>query len=308
MPLSRTFTDRLPDYVPKDLERFTDEFEFEDPAEREEMLIYRHTRGYGAGYYGGKMYGSNAEHSTVVYQLRKAPFEGLRSVRAIVDGIERELVIDEHVQAVDLTNNVRVDGIEFIDEEFYPDVGTTVVVDYVAESVISRYTGAYDVDIDAVAHGIDGSIDAKSVETAQGRELDLLGMQFGEIGRRRRRGDDEYRRFLRSVVSAYGGRGTKDDIKFAVAAATGGEPDDVTIIEDTDGLGFEVHLEDFGDITITESLRELAEIASPSGVNLLRHPVITTTGLVVPVTPSESTVTEIKSLGDGSSVGEGAVQ
>lgn len=299
MTLDDSILNRLPEYVPKDRIRLDDTVEFEDPADHGTTLVILHNRGYGADLYGGRLYGTNAYLSDTVYPIAKAPFDELRTVTARVNGVRRELTIGTDVRAVDTIGDERFDSIEFINSSTYPDAGSVVEVEYVGEPVISRYTGAYDSDLDDLSNTIDDSIDAKSVTTADDDELSLVGSQFGEIGRRRRRGVMEYRQFLRSVVQAFSGFGTKEDIKFSVAAATGGDPEDVTIIEDTEQVGFEIEISNAGGLTVTQSIEELAEIASPSGVELLRAPTIEVSGGAVTVTGTASTLTFGASLGVG---------
>lgn len=297
MSLDGSFEDGLPEYVPTTSIRVEDEIEFESPSNHRRRVVYPHDRAYGSGLYGSGLYGSNAYISSTAYRLRKAPFEGLRTITAMVGGVQRELEHGTDVRPVDTTGDGVFDAIEFIESGTLPDTGTTVTVEYVAESIASRYTGAFDADMDTFGERITEASESKSVSSAEGRSLSLVGSQFGEIGQRRNRSDDEYRRFLRSVVSAYSGRGTKDDVKFAVAAATGGDPENVRIEENTDVVGFEVYIEDFGQVEYTSSLEELVDIASPSGVELLRPPVMEVVGGGAVAGGTPSTVTTNETLG-----------
>jgi len=54
------------------------------------------------------------------------------------------------------------------------------------------------------------------IENAEGNELDEIGKIFGDLGKRRGRNDNNYRIFLKSIVSTFSGRGTIPDMRFAI--------------------------------------------------------------------------------------------
>lgn len=232
-----------------------------------------------------------------VYQLDKAPFEEIREVQAQVDGITADLIVGTDVVARDVDDSVGVDSIAFINTDRTPDAGTTFTVEYRVDSVIYRYIQAFDSDVSKVDSKIDTSISSKYIDEAPGDSLDTIGSAFGEIGRRRRRSNSAYRSFLRSIVRAFNATGTIGDIKFAVAAALSGSTEDVSIEENFEKTGFKVSI-DIGDSEVlTASLNDLIELAKPSGVELLKPPVINTEEKTVTVVPGSSSVTREPGLG-----------
>lgn len=109
------------------------------------------------------------------------------------------------------------------------------------------------------------------ITEATGTDLDRVGEQFGRIGRRRGRGDEEYRAFLLSIVPSFQGRGTVSGLKFAVGAGVLADADEVYIEEFFDENEYSVEVGDWIAHDVT-TIHELAELADPSGV-ALRTPI-----------------------------------
>jgi len=109
--------------------------------------------------------------------------------------------------------------------------------------------------------------DSVDVIQRNSSDLDRIGAMFGELGERRARTDDEYAKFLRSIVQSFSGRGTVDGIKFAVASALDLPPDQIVIEEDFVNNEYEVSIEVPFPPHEVRTLNELADLADPSGVN-----------------------------------------
>jgi len=210
-----------------------------------------------------------------VYPIPKAPYDRLIEVTATVSGIERSLTIGTDVSPVDTIGDSEFDSIEFDTSNRTPDPGTDFEVTYDVRPVIERFIESFDEETGLVDDRLDEAIRGKYVDTATGQSLDLLGAQFGPIGRRRGRTDREYRSFLRSLVRAFNATGTKPDIKFAVAAAIRGDPKNVTVQENTDQVQIGVSVVADSDILVSPALSELIQIAKASGVRLDRVTVVT---------------------------------
>lgn len=249
MSLRSSVLDRLPTYIPKSAIRIDEDHTF-DARE------------------------SSDRDPKTVYQLDKAPIERLDGVEGIIDGVSRELKIGSEVEARDTNGDGEIDSIAFIDQDTHPDDGTTFTVYYVCEPIITRYVDAFDNDFETLGDRISGSIMAKQVDNASGRELDRIGAQFGEIGRRAGRGDAEYQAFLRSIVRAFNANGTKDGLRFAVASALRTDPENIVIKEEFARMGFAIEVENVTQSVMTATLQDLIEMARPSGVELLRPPVL----------------------------------
>jgi hypothetical protein len=106
------------------------------------------------------------------------------------------------------------------------------------------------------------------VETATGQSLDLIGDDFGLVGRRRNRDDGEYRQFLQGLIPAFDGRGTEQDVEIAVAAGVAQNPSVVDLRQDFQNREYE--LEILGGNWIAHrsaTTRNLAELADPVAVD-----------------------------------------
>ncbi len=263
----------LPEYVPTSLTTFTDELEIvTDPN-------------------------SDTGDTKRTYTVRKSPFERIRRVSAVVNQVEQELTVGDDVIAVDTNNDGDVDAVEF--SGVTPDVGTTAIVEYNAVPIIKRYVDTFDDDVEYVGELQDEAQVSRAIENASGTRLDLIGAQFGEIGRRLGRDDGEYSSYLLSVVNAFNATGTKSDIRFVAAGALGVDPDNITITEDTVRVGFNISVDASGAL-FAQSLNELLDQASAAGVELLNPPVIQISTGDITVGAQESSVTERASgLGSG---------
>ena len=123
------------------------------------------------------------------------------------------------------------------------------------------------------------AIDANYLEQAEDELLTEYGRRFQTIGKRRGRGEEEYRRFLRGIVIAYQGRGRKQDIRSAVAAgllvdnSTYEEGGPIEFTPHPETLEYELTIHDHAWASHPpELVPELAEYADASVVEL-RTPV-----------------------------------
>lgn len=261
--------DRLPSYIPKSELRVEETFEFVE---------------YSDG------------TPQTVYVPDKSPFARLRSVIATVDDSETSLTVGDDVIAADTVGD-EYRKISFINSESYPDFGTEFTVTYDAEPVIARYANSFTDDLASLESSLNTAFDAKYVDQASGQGLDLIGGQFGDIGRRRGRNDKEYRTFLRSVISAFNATGTKEDISFAVASAIRGDPDEVSVNENIEQTGFTVRIASTDRTFVTKSLNGLVSIASPSGVELLQPVVFEGDDNILQISHSSSVTSRTYGLG-----------
>lgn len=108
--------------------------------------------------------------------------------------------------------------------------------------------------------------DSLDITEARGQSLDLIGDEFGVLGRRRDRDDEAYRQYLTSLSAAFGGRGRTEDVEFAVAAGLNRDPEtDVELVEDFSNNEYQVKLLDFPAHS-SGTVRELAEISDPVAI------------------------------------------
>lgn len=245
----------LPDYVPKDEIVVTEEYEFVT---------------------------ENGSPKTT-YELNKAPFEFIDTVEAFVDGGWVEIEAGSGVTGVSTRGGQRPDSVKFTDSSTYPKVGSTFTVSYLAESILSRYIGAYDDDADNTEAIIQDIKTGQFVNQAVGEELDRIGSWFGEIGDRNNRTDEPYRAFLRSLVRAFNGTGTKSDIKVAVASAIDKSPSDVIVKEDFENTAITVYFP-AKNADIAGAVVDMIQLAKASGVELGTAPIVIYDGYTIQVT------------------------
>lgn len=218
---------------------------------------------------------NNNDAPKTVYTLDKADYVEARELRATVSGSERTLTKGVDWETRDLTGSGSDDSIAFINSNTYPDEGTDFYVTYVAEPVIKRFTDAHDSEVDAVSTTIDGVIDDNQVDTADGLALDELSAIYGVVGQRGGLTDPNFRSLLRAVVPAFSANGTVPGMKSALATYADVSDSDVTITEDFTKVGYEVQISNTNSKKLSASaIREIAERADPSGVELLSPPVL----------------------------------
>lgn len=272
MPIRGTIMDRLPDVIPSSTIRVDDTEEYIEGFD--------------------------------TYGIRKAPYDQLVDVTAIVGGVERDLQIGTEVEAVDTNDDGGLDSVRFVDAE--PDPGTDFTVTYDCDPVIVRYTAPFQDEIEDVAEGIDSAIDSKYLEDAEGLHLDLIGAQYGELGARRGRDDEEYREFLRGITDSFSGTGIVDDIEFIAQAVLRLEPDQVSVVENFEENGFYIEIESITEGMDFDAFEQLAQEASPLGVEMIRSPSVTgDTGIIF--TDWHTVVTdEVSGLSSGGELSDGS--
>lgn len=137
--------------------------------------------------------------------------------------------------------------------------------------------------------------DSLFVNSADGDSLDQIGADFGVIGRRRGRPDAAYRQFLRSLVPAFDGRGTEQDVEIAVAAGVARDPTVVDLRQDFGNREYQIELFDWP-AHRTGTIRELADIADPVAVDRI-DPVFLFSDVGSVIVDGASTEPELKSVG-----------
>jgi hypothetical protein len=116
----------------------------------------------------------------------------------------------------------------------------------------------YDIDLEQIA-------ESHRITEADGDDLDRIGAMFGPLGKRRRRGDYDYREYLTSLANTFSGRGTNEDIRFAIASGVLTDTDVITIREDTQTLSYTLQINDWEGHS-TRTVDTLAQLADPSVV------------------------------------------
>ena len=90
-----------------------------------------------------------------------------------------------------------------------------------SDSTIRRFIEAFQDDTDELGESLDDIQDSRFIDNASGEDLERIGAQFGPLGNRAGRDDQEYRAYLKSLVPVFEYRGTVPGIKAAVAAGLG---------------------------------------------------------------------------------------
>lgn len=119
---------------------------------------------------------------------------------------------------------------------------------------------------------VDGKLedvkDSYQINHATGRELDEIGKRFGLLGNRLGRNDEQYKAYLKSIVSAYKGRGTVDGIKIAVGSSVELQPEKVNIDEDFEQNSYSLSLTGDWFQHRAGTIINVAEIADPAAVEV----------------------------------------
>lgn len=267
---------RLPDIIPTDLIDVTDE---------------RHRFQY---------IDENNTAAKTVYTLDSGPFRSIHDIEATVNG-DRITIPASAYETRQIQSTDGDDAVAFIDSDYYPDPGTDFSVTYRIIPVIKRYVSPFNTEIETVGTKTEAVIRSHQIDNASGTDLDLLGGYFGRIGQRSGRSDNDYEVLLRSIVQSFGARGTKPGVKFAIATAVGAEPENIIITEDFQKVGYTVEIEETNLDFVTTAITDIAELADPSGVELLNDPVIVLGDRVVGAGAVESTATTTETgIGDDS--------
>ena len=133
------------------------------------------------------------------------------------------------------------------------------------------------------------------IDTADGGSLDQIGADFGLIGRRRGRDDTAYRQFLRSLVPAFDGRGTEQDVEIAVGAGVARAPRFVDLREDFAAREYEVELFNWS-AHRSGTVHDLADLADPVSVDRVDPVHLFSETLILGLT-ADATTTETVGIG-----------
>lgn len=139
------------------------------------------------------------------------------------------------------------------------------------ETLFRQWVEAHQDTFDSRAQTMEEVAMTTQIREATGKNLDRIGEQFGQIGRRRGRGDEEYRAFLLSIVPSFRGRGTPTGLAFAIGAGVQARGDEIEITEHFDALEYSVTVGDWIRHKVS-TIHDLADLADPSGVKM-RTPV-----------------------------------
>jgi len=134
------------------------------------------------------------------------------------------------------------------------------------DSRLATVIEAVQAEFDTFKSDTDAVQDSLFINTAGGGSLDQIGADFGLIGQRRGRNDQAYRAFLRSLVPAFEGRGTEQDVEIAVAAGVASERRFIDLREDFSAREYQVELFDWS-AHRTDTVLELADLADPVAVD-----------------------------------------
>lgn len=86
------------------------------------------------------------------------------------------------------------------------------------DTKIVKFTDSFTDELNEFADDIESVQASRFIDQASGKELDQLGKQYGILGGRDERTDEEYRKYLKSLVQVFRFQGTVPGIREAVAA------------------------------------------------------------------------------------------
>lgn len=233
------------------------------------------------------------EDSRDEYKIQKGPALRVFGVSSrgtnYTEGVDYDLIED---------SNGNIKSIDWGIGGLSPNDGDLFTIDQEYESILARYAESHDEQMDLISDDFEEIVSIRQVDNASLDELDRIGALFGALGRRQERSDPDYRAYLKSVLSSFEGRGSRSGLKFAIAAAIDGSPDDITIVEDIENLSYTIEIETIQGGVLSGAINDLAELADPSGVEL-EDAVILTEGEELVISGSSSTTTSAVGLGGG---------
>jgi len=209
---------------------------------------------------------SGAPEPQAEYVLDKAPIQNIKTVTGVSN--EKEIIFTEGIDYELSADNERI--VWNPSAINTPDPGTLFFVTYASKSIISRYLTTSALELDTAEQKINESLTSRFIDQASGNDLNRIGALFGpNIGSRDGRNDVQYRFYLKSIVSSFISRGTKNGIKLAIAAAASIDIEDVSIIEFFDTNEYDIVVVPNNSV-IGSIVEQVAELADPSGVRLRR--------------------------------------
>lgn len=134
-------------------------------------------------------------------------------------------------------------------------------------SKFRKYIDVHQDELDKFEYNVEQALMTHRVDEAHGRDLDRIGRLYGDVGRRRGRSDENYRSYLKGVVTAFSGRGTRPGMKNGISAAFDLDKENVEIVEDFENNQYDLVITNWG-YHNSRNLAEIAEIVDPSGVKL----------------------------------------
>jgi hypothetical protein len=144
------------------------------------------------------------------------------------------------------------------------------------------------------------------IETATGQELNLIGNEYGVLGRRRGRDDASYRAYLMSLMASFQGVGTVPGVKQAVSSGLLVDEDTIDVLEDFTTNKYELELTDWT-AHETGTISTLADLADPLAIERL-DPVhyLLEGDTVTPTSSGTRVIVSTSGLGTGE-LGEGTL-
>lgn len=136
------------------------------------------------------------------------------------------------------------------------------------EGEFKGWVEAHDSEVESLQNDIDQLKKSLQIDQATGGNLDRIGERYGIFGRRKGRNDDEYRQYLKSLITAYGGKGRKKDVRFALKATLAITDSDINIIEDEANNEYEIEIKSW-DPHVSDVVEQAAEISDPAAVPLV---------------------------------------
>lgn len=155
------------------------------------------------------------------------------------------------------------------------------------DSYFQRWVAGHQALFDDLDQEILAVIASTQVGNAAGTDLNNVGGIFGAIGKRRGRGDAAYENYLKTIVRAYEGNGTRGGLKFVVANIVLAPEDTIGVVEHFSDLEYTVRVSRWETHTVG-SIWTLADISDPSAVEM-RDLIYDCGDAAVKLSPAEST-------------------
>ncbi len=232
------------------------------------------------------------------YTFKKAPIRDTIEVtdvdKTYVEGTDYQLVENSRSPVTIDGQEIRLyDAIDWSVGGDSPDDGDTFSVRQRYETLLSRYLRSHDEEVAGLEDDIVTTIESHQIDKAIGGDLDRIGAIFGKLGERSGRSDADYRAFLKSIVNSFSGRGSRQGLKFAIAAAVGTTTDNIDIIENKEELSYTIRINNVDTSFISDAIDELAELADPSAVELDKSVIVTEGNTIEIVGGSTNVSTEV---------------
>lgn len=162
------------------------------------------------------------------------------------------------------------------------------------DSIVRQFADIHQQQYNQSDVALEAVRESRQVRNARGKDLNNTADVHGKIARRGTRGDEEYQRFIQSIVPTLQGRGSVSDVNFAIRTVVlAPDKESIELTEDFSEQEYSIRIYDWAKHD-TRTVHEIADLADPVGVDR--------TGPIEYQTEDETTLANDDVIGIGSVV------